>query len=218
MSKFELTRRGFLVAAPLALSACMSGSSSRSLYAAIDDDVHPVPEIDTGRIDPRWLRQTVAFAGPETSGEVVCDPERRFLYLVGDGGTALRYGCGVGRQGFALTGKATVARKAEWPRWTPTPNMLRVDPERNRPWAGGMEGGPRNPLGARALYLYRGGRDTLFRIHGTNEAWSIGRQVSSGCIRLFNQDVIDVYERVPVGTTVTVLPRGSTDRTAATTA
>lgn len=215
-AKTEISRRLFLIGLPLVLGACTStgGSSLRSMYAAIDDGEHEVPRIDTARIEPQWLRQTVAFAGPEQSGEIVVDPQRRFLYLVQDGGTALRYGCGVGRQGFSLTGRATIARKAEWPRWTPTPNMLRLDPERNGPYRGGLDGGLRNPLGARALYLYRGGRDTLFRIHGTNEAWSIGRQVSSGCIRLFNQDVIDLHDRVPVGTTVTVLAPGSSDRTA----
>ena len=115
-----------------------------------------------------------------------------------------RYRVGVGKAGFAFTGNATIARKAEWPGWTPTPNMLKREPEQFGPYASGLEGGLGNPLGARALYLYRGGRDTYYRIHGTNEPSTIGRSVSSGCIRMFNQDVIDLENRVPVGAKVVV--------------
>ena len=133
------------------------------------------------------------------------DPYDRFLYLVMEGGKAMRYGVGVGKAGFEFTGAATVARKAAWPRWTPTPDMLRRDPARNARWAGGMPGGDRNPLGARALYLFKDGKDTLYRIHGTTEPSSIGKAVSSGCIRMLNQDVIDLHRRVPTGTKVVVL-------------
>ena len=104
-----------------------------------------------------------------------------------------------------MNGTATIGRKAEWPGWTPTQNMIRREPERYGPWAGGMEGGPRNPLGARALYLYRDGRDTYYRLHGTNEPWTIGQAVSSGCIRMRNEDVVDLYERVKLGTKVVVI-------------
>jgi len=116
----------------------------------------------------------------------------------------MRYGIGVGQEGLEFKGSANIQRKAEWPRWTPTPDMIRRNPEKNRPWAGGMTGGTHNPLGARALYLFRGGRDTLYRIHGTNEPHTIGEAVSSGCIRMLNQDVIDLYSRVPIGAKVVV--------------
>src|SRR5690606_13775527 len=127
-------------------------------------------------------------------------PERRLYYVLGNG-RAIRYGIGVGREGLALRGGAVVGRKAKWPSWTPTANMMRREP-RNLQFASGAPGGPNNPLGARALYLYRNGRDTMFRIHGTNQPASIGGAVSSGCIRMLNHDVIDLYERVPVGSRV----------------
>ncbi len=134
---------------------------------------------------------------------MVDTPERRLYYVLGDG-RAIRYGIGVGREGLALRGNATIGRKAEWPGWTPTANMMRRDP-RNRKYAGGVPGGPNNPLGARALYLYRDGRDTMFRIHGTNQPGTIGKAVSSGCIRMLNHDVIDLYERAPPGTRAVVI-------------
>lgn len=155
-------------------------------------------------LDPRYRRQIVDYAGTEPVGAIIVDPDQRFLYLVLGGGEALRYGVGVGRQGFGWSGRATVRRKAEWPTWTPTRRMIQEDPKLAR-WDHGMPGGPKNPLGARALYLYQGDRDTLYRIHGTNEPWSIGRAVSSGCIRLLNDDIIDLYARVPLGTAVLVL-------------
>ena len=133
------------------------------------------------------------------------DPGQRYLYLVQGNGKAIRYGIGVGREGFGWNGEATIQRKQQWPWWYPPVEMQARD-ERARRYANGMEGGPSNPLGARALYLYKGGRDTLYRIHGTNEPQSIGRAVSSGCIRMLNADVIDLYDRVPIGTRVVVLP------------
>lgn len=180
-----LDRRSFLAAAAGILAA-------RDFAAA-----HPV------EIDPKYRRQWVSYNPGEPPGTIVVDPHHRFLFLLFPNGEALRYGVGVGRQGFSWAGRARVGRKAKWPTWTPTKNMIRRDPKLAR-WAGGMRGGPRNPLGARALYLYRGGRDTLYRIHGTNEPWSIGKAVSSGCIRLLNEDIVDLYERVPVGTPVVV--------------
>jgi lipoprotein-anchoring transpeptidase ErfK/SrfK len=118
---------------------------------------------------------------------------------------AMRYGVGVGREeGLNFRGTATIARKAAWPGWTPTANMIRKQPERYADLAGGLPGGLNNPLGARALYLYRNGRDTHFRLHGTVEPYTIGQSVSSGCIRLINQDIIDLYNRVPTGTKVVV--------------
>ena len=134
----------------------------------------------------------------------------RFLYLVQDGGQAIRYGVGVGREGFGWSGTANVREKREWPDWYPPKEMVQRQPELRRQLAElqsgiGMAGGPRNPLGARALYLWQGNKDTLFRIHGTVEPWTIGSSVSSGCIRMINQDVIDLYQRTPLGAKVVVL-------------
>ena len=147
----------------------------------------------------------MAYATTEAAGTVVVDtPARRLYYVLGEG-RAMRYGVGVGRNGYALAGTAYIGRKAEWPTWTPTANMLRRDPEKNMKYAGGLPGGINNPLGARAIYLYRGGNDTMFRLHGTNQPWSIGEAMSSGCVRMMNHDVIDLYERVKVGGRVVVM-------------
>jgi lipoprotein-anchoring transpeptidase ErfK/SrfK len=162
-----------------------------------------VAAVDLNEIPHQYHRQIVSDRTGERPGTIVVDPDARFLYLVTEGGKAMRYGIGVGRDGFAWSGTATVARKAQWPRWTPPKEMVARDPEARR-WAAGMPGGSENPLGARALYLYQNGRDTLYRIHGTFEPDSIGRAVSSGCIRLLNADVIDLYNRVPTGTRVVV--------------
>ena len=137
----------------------------------------------------------------QKTGSVTIDTNRRALYLSLGGGQAIRYGVGVGRAGFEWRGRAHVGRKAEWPSWTPPAAMLKRRPDLPR----FMNGGINNPLGARALYLYNGDRDTLFRIHGTNEPWTIGQAVSSGCIRMMNDDVMDLYSRVRVGTSVRVI-------------
>ena len=149
------------------------------------------------QIDPRFLPQIVAYATGESSGTIVIDTNQRYLYLVLGSGQALRYGVGVGRPGFEWAGVHKVTRKAEWPDWTPPPEMLQRQPGLPR----FMKGGPSNPLGARALYL----GSTLYRIHGSNEPWTIGHAVSSGCIRMRNEDVIDLYGRVGVGTKVIVI-------------
>ena len=155
------------------------------------------------RIDRQWMPQDVAYDGTERPGTIVIDVAKRFLYHVQPGGTARRYGIGVGRDGFRWAGTAVVGRKAEWPTWTPPAAMIRRQPEL-REWANGMPGGVDNPLGARALYLYRGGVDTLYRIHGTNAPWTIGQAMSSGCIRMVNEHVEELYERVAVGSRVVV--------------
>jgi lipoprotein-anchoring transpeptidase ErfK/SrfK len=163
-----------------------------------------VAPLDFATVDPSLLRQEVSYRAPYRPGTVVVNIRERRLYLVEPGGRALRYAVGVGRsEALNFRGSAVIGRKEAWPRWTPTANMMRAIPQ-YRAYAGGMDGGIENPLGARALYLYRGGADTNFRLHGTNEPESIGRAVSSGCIRLFNQDIIDLYNRVPVGTPVVV--------------
>ncbi len=138
-------------------------------------------------------------------GQIVVHPRSYFLYHVIAPERAIRYGVGVGKAGLEFTGTAVIARKAEWPSWRPTDDMIRRDPGRYAKFAGGVPGGPNNPLGARALYLYRDGRDTYFRIHGTTEPSSIGKSVSNGCIRMLNEHVIQLYEQVPVGTVVTVV-------------
>lgn len=168
-----------------------------------------------GDLGPRYMRQLVDDPTGQLPGTVVVDPKNRFLYLVREGGKALRYGVGVGKAGMAWSGTADVEMKREWPRWTPTEEMIAREPEKYRKWAKGMDGGPGNPLGARALYLFKDGKDTLYRIHGTNEPWSIGQAMSSGCIRMMNQDVIDLYRRVPTGARVVVLPATGIDSAAA---
>ncbi|MQB04068.1 L,D-transpeptidase [Agrobacterium tumefaciens] len=202
----SISRRGVLFGLPLLLAGCASSGigQQRLNYAAKPDEKFPLPEMHLDKVKPELRRQEVAFDTAHPAGTVIVDtPARRLYYVLGDG-RAMRYGVGVGRQGLALKGDAYIGRKSEWPSWTPTANMMRRDP-RNLKYAGGMEGGPNNPLGARALYLYRGGNDTMFRLHGTNQPQSIGHAMSSGCIRMLNHDIIDLYSRVPVGSRVVVL-------------
>ena len=159
---------------------------------------------DVNRVPALYKRRVVNFLGSYEAGTIVIDTHRKFLYLVLTDEKALRYGIGVGKQGFSWSGDAIIRRKAKWPRWTPPAEMVERDPLAAE-WADGMPGGPDNPLGARALYLFQGDVDTLYRIHGTAIPSSIGKAVSSGCIRLLNADVVDLYERVPTGTRVVVL-------------
>ncbi|MDY6960756.1 MAG: L,D-transpeptidase [Pseudomonadota bacterium] len=178
----------------------------QAMYGPLLNEKFPVAAMDLRRVDPQWWRQEVPYATTERPGTLVVDTPARFLYLVLEGGRAIRYGIGVGKdESLVFRGTATIGRKAEWPRWTPTRSMIKREPERYGPYAGGLEGGPTNPLGPRALYLYKNGADTLFRLHGTTEPYTIGTNVSSGCIRLMNQDIIDLYARVPVGTRVVVI-------------
>jgi lipoprotein-anchoring transpeptidase ErfK/SrfK len=166
----------------------------------IPDGDMEIPVIDRRRLDPEYHKQLVAYHGRERPGTIVVDTAGRHLYLVREGGAAIRYGIGVGRMGFTWAGQAQVKRKARWPGWTPPEDMLRRRPELPRY----MKGGINNPLGCRALYLFQGDKDTLYRIHGTNEPWTIGGAESSGCIRMLNEDVLDLHDRVPLGTTVVV--------------
>jgi lipoprotein-anchoring transpeptidase ErfK/SrfK len=168
------------------------------------NEPHAVPPVNLSTIPAPYRRQIVRDPTGEAPGTIVVDPGQRLLYLVQADGKARRYGIGVGRQGFGWSGTATIGMKREWPKWFPPVEMQARD-ERARQFADGMEGGTDNPLGARAMYLFQDGKDTLFRIHGTNEPQSIGRAVSSGCIRMLNADVIDLYGRVPIGTKVVVL-------------
>lgn len=173
------------------------------MYAAIPDEPYPVPAVNLRRLDPAYYRTEVRDPTGERPGTLVVDTGARYLYLVGENGMALRYGIGIGRDGFAWSGRGVIGRKAEWPTWTPPKTMIAREPELAK-WANGMPPGPNNPLGARALYIYRNGRDTLYRLHGNPDESSIGRAVSSGCVRLLQQDVIDLYRRVPVGAQVIV--------------
>jgi lipoprotein-anchoring transpeptidase ErfK/SrfK len=150
--------------------------------------------------DPQFEMQMVEYDGAYSPGTIIIDTEARFLYLVEEPGKARRYGVGVGRPGFEWAGEHKVTRKAEWPGWTPPEEMREREAAKGKILPQHMEGGPENPLGARALYL----GDSMYRIHGTNQPWSIGKAVSSGCIRMRNEDVIDLYERVGVGTKVIV--------------
>ncbi len=218
----RLSRRSFMIGLPIALAGCQSVDVSSpvatpvagpvldqgwaQMYAAIDTEPFPVPAVNITKMDTQFLRQVVNVP-PEIAAEpgtIVIDPPNHFLYLVFENGTAIRYGVGVGRQGFAWSGDATIQAKREWPMWHPPKEMQARDPEAAK-WPDGMPGGPGNPLGARAMYLYQGKVDTLYRIHGTTQPWSIGKSLSSGCIRLINQDIIDLYSRVPLGTRVRVL-------------
>lgn len=149
-----------------------------------------VPAVREQFLKPELTRTVVPFGGPYAPGTVVVDTDARYLYLASSNGMALRYAIGVGREGFEWSGQATIGEKKVWPTWIPPGEMVVRQPEL-RPYREGMPGGLENPLGARALYLYEDGRDTLYRLHGTREPWSIGKRVSSGCIRLFNQDIID---------------------------
>ena len=175
-------------------------------YAARRDGGFTVPAIPIERV-PDWLqRQVVPFETEAEPGEIVIHSDNGLLHLVLEDGFALRYGIGVGREGLGWTGQAEIYRTARWPRWTPTPSMIERDPSLER-WADGQDGGPRNPLGARALYLrtIATGRDEGIRIHGTPEWQSIGRRASSGCFRMLQHDVIDLHGRVGRGTRVTVI-------------
>jgi lipoprotein-anchoring transpeptidase ErfK/SrfK len=210
------TRLLALLMLPAVLAGCAGGSGllspggfarggMSSQYAEVNDGHYTVPAIDLTNIDPQMLRQVVDYRTKEPVGTIVVDTAARHLYLVEASGNAMRYGIGVGKAGLAFQGNATINRKAEWPHWSPTENMMEREPKRYRKWASGMDGGLGNPLGARAMYLYQGDRDTMFRIHGTTEPETIGHAVSSGCIRLMNQDVIDLYRRVKIGTHVVVI-------------
>ena len=182
----------------------LGGIAAAATQFATGANAHHTAKYKNFKVDPRFEPQRVRFSG-YAPGTVVVNTSEHFLYLVESRFRARRYGIGVGKAGRSLKGKATVGRKAEWPSWRPTDNMIRREPGKYARYAKGVPGGPNNPLGARALYLYRGGRDTYYRIHGTTQPDSVGRSVSNGCIRMINDHVIDLYARVPVGATVVVL-------------
>ena len=196
----KLNCRKLLIAFAIAdgivgLGACTNSTTPRQL----------------NQLDAAYIRTVVPYDAREPPGTIIVDPANHFLYLVQKGGQAVRYGVGVGREGFSWSGVATIRAKRAWPDWYPPQEMVERRPELRRAMTEvergtGMPAGLANPLGARALYLWKDNKDTLYRIHGTNEPWTIGQNVSSGCIRLTNEDVIDLYGRTPVGTRVVVLP------------
>lgn len=209
-----------LLACALGLAACGPDPSVQNTAPAAEMPVPPYYQArtDTGPsgeplqikgvkpayLRPRNVRAQVPYNGPDAPGSIVVDPYARFLYLVEPGGMATRVGIAVGRAGLGFAGEATIKRKAKWPTWTPTANMLATEPELYGSVRNGLPGGLTNPLGPRALYLYQGNADTMYRIHGTVDPSSIGKATSAGCIRLFSQDIIDLFDRVPMGTHVKV--------------
>ena len=214
----RLNRRAFIGAsavgaASLALSACtttdMTPPSTEpaplpadpgtgdpaSFYSARVDEGYQLPAIPIDKLDPKFRRQLVDDPTGEAPGTIVVDTTQHFLYLVQSGGKAMRYGVSLGKAGFEWTGSAVIQARKKWPTWTPPPEMIQRRPELAQ-YKDGMPPGPQNPLGARALYLFRGGQDTMYRLHGTPEWNSIGKNASSGCVRFMNQDIIDLYSRV----------------------
>lgn len=206
----------FLAGAAVLLAGCsfsgdllprLTVEHGPSMYGALVDNGIEIPAVAKGRVAAQYQRQIVTTPSKIAEykpGTVVVDTGRRFLYLVKADGKSMRYGIGVGRAGFAWAGEATIKAKRRWPSWHPPKEMIARDPLAAE-WADGMPGGLENPLGSRALYLFEGNRDTLYRLHGTNDPGSIGKAISSGCVRLVNQDIMDLYKRVPVGTRVVVL-------------
>lgn len=183
---------------------------SAAMYGPVTGEPFAVPAVPLRQVNPNYLRRAVSYPSNEPPGTIIIDPQNRYLYLVQGGGRAMRYGVGVGRDGFSWSGTATIRDKQAWPDWYPPKEMVQRQPELRRHMRQlrgglGVAGGPTNPLGARALYLWQGNKDTLYRIHGTNEPETIGTNVSSGCIRMLNQDVIDLYQRTPLGAKVVVL-------------
>lgn len=200
-----LSRRAVLTGGSAALLA--APLSTAALAQSSEDDPYPLPPFNYSKIPEAFRPTVVAYTGRQWPGTVIVDTPNRQIYLVLQGGQAMRWGCAVGKDGFRWAGLADIGRKVMWPRWTPPKEMIARSPEKAK-WANGMPGGPDNPLGARALYLFQNGRDTLYRIHGTTDPMSIGHNASSGCIRMINQDVIELYRRVPIGSRVVVLAEG----------
>lgn len=230
----ELNRRHFVLGATAAISVGLAGCQSNSrpgpsaqlvpaaptassfatMYAPITTDEFPIPGILPSELNAAFVRKLVVYPSREPVGTIVIDPTAHYLYSIRSNGMAMRYGVGVGRQGFSWSGDATIEAKRIWPDWYPPQEMVERQPElkniMTKLQSGeGVAGGPKNPLGARALYLYQNNKDTLYRIHGTFQPWTIGKSVSSGCIRMTNQDVIDLYNHTPMNTRVVVLGNGS---------
>ncbi len=222
MNKHDTTRRSFLFGtgglALTALAGCTTTPRETvevrrrvdpyyaEVYGPKPEEQFPLPAIPYQKIDPRFYRQMVENPTGERPGTIVVDTANHFLYLTYENNQAMRYGVGLGRAGFEWSGRGVIQYKRQWPRWTPPDEMIARQPEL-QPYSaanGGMAPGLMNPLGARALYIFKDGRDTIYRLHGSPEWWTIGKSVSSGCVRLMNQDIVDLYNRVPDGTPIVV--------------
>lgn len=223
-----LNRRNFLITlSAFAVSGCVSSNSGSrpavnvapsnpvsdqpivpAMYAAMPDEEFPIPAVDVSKVPKKYWRTEVDYITDEKPGTIIVDTPNNYLYHVLPNQRATRYGIGVGRDGFSWAGRATMAYRRKWPRWTPPDEMVARQPQLE-PYSianGGMAPGLNNPLGARSHYIHKDGKDTLYRIHGTPEAWSIGKAVSSGCIRLLNQDIIHLYDNVRDGSPIVVIP------------
>ena len=225
MSDYALSRRHFLLgASAFALSGCVSMVDTKRpsadlaankvkpvtppMYYAVWDEGYQVPEVDVSKIPEQFWRAEVDYMTDEKPGTVIVDTPNKYLYHIKSGGRATRYGIGVGKDGYAWSGRAKIAYKRKWPRWTPPDEMVARNPALE-PYSianGGMGPGLNNPLGARAHYIHKDGRDTIYRIHGSPEYWTIGKSVSSGCIRMVNQDVMHLYDNVRDGSDIVVIP------------
>lgn len=207
-------RRSFLLGAAaglgaIALAGCttisgISVAEAEKLYGPLPNERFPIPAVNIRKINPKYYRQTVRYDAQEAVGTIIVDPRNHYVYRMEGKGYATRYGASVGRAGFLWTGEAYIGRKAEWPVWTPPKEMIQRQPEAAK-YAGGMPPGLDNPLGARTLYLYQNGVYTLFTLYSTRVAETIGNGISSGCIGLLTQDMMDLYARTPVNTKVIVL-------------
>jgi len=222
------SRRGFLLggasATALVLTGCARDPVSqkriafrksqtkswtyyREIYGPMPDERFPIPAVNLKLVNPKFFRRKVENTTGVAPGNVVVNTKTFYLYLTHEDGSAMRYGVGLGRAGFEWSGNGLIQWKQEWPKWTPPAHMIERQPELEK-WSaanGGMPPGITNPLGARALYIFQNGKDTLYRVHGSPEAASIGKAVSSGCVRLLNQDIIDLYTRVPKGAPILVI-------------
>ncbi|GLK86158.1 L,D-transpeptidase family protein [Ancylobacter defluvii] len=210
-----ISRRSFLVGSAAGLGAfglagCatpdgLSVAEAQKLYGPVPEEKFPIPAVDVSKVDRKYYRRTVRYETEEAPGTIIVDPANYYVYRIEEDGLATRYGANVGRDGFRWSGDAYIGRKGEWATWTPPKEMIQRQPEAAK-YARGMPGGLDNPLGARTLYLYQNGAYTLYTIYATSDPESIGTGVTSGCVGLLSQDMIDLYDRTPVKTKVVVLP------------
>ena len=209
----RLSRRAFVFGSAaglgaLALSGCAPAGMSREqaaiAYGPVPDERFPIPAVNLDKVNPKYLRHTMRYDSKEAAGTIIVDPRNHYVYRIEGEGNATRYGVSVGRAGFLWSGDAYIGRKGEWPVWTPPSEMIKRQPEVAK-YAGGMAPGLDNPLGARVLYLYQDGKYTLYTLYSTIRPETIGNGISSGCIGLLTQDMLDLYSRTPVGTKVVVL-------------
>ena len=195
-----ISRRQLLLSIA-ATAAAVPLSAARAQEA----EPFPVRAEDENKIEYKYRRREIEFETSEAPGTIVVNPKKRYLYLVLGNGQAIRYGAAVGKQGRTWSGESTIGRMEKWPTWTPTPEHIAEFPKLSKYVPDGMPGGPENPMGARALYLYQGDVDTIYRIHGTHDPALIGRKKTAGCFSLLNTDIVDLYSRVQLGTRVVVL-------------